>query len=171
MSLDGAEPPRGIGYSSWTPFSPKECRKERPRCRCPGDYGRRVCGSDVNDDRGAGEFHEGRRLERLHNCGEVGDEERIQLCVRDVPGGDQQLLPWLASDGKRVHEVRILGDDNASIVVRSADDLSIRGAVALRQVQRVQRVVSRLLKPTREPARQLSIDEKLHDAACSMRFT
>ncbi len=68
-------------------------------------------------------------------------------------------------------EVAVLCDHHATIMVRERDDVGIRCRVAPYQVAGVDRVMSLLAKPRREPWRQLRIDEELHAANLVTTFT
>ncbi len=59
----------------------------------------------------------------------------------------------------------------ALLGVRKGQKRCVRGAILLGEIQRVNRVLPALLKPEREPARQLGIHQELHAARGRMRWT
>ncbi len=103
----------------------------------------------------------------VHRCNDhikVFREQCKQGIVGDVAGRDDQKSTRGPCQQVAVSEVSILGDHNSIANIRNFSDSGIGRAVAVRQLQRMQRIVARTAQQPREPGGQLSVDEELHAA-------
>ena len=71
----------------------------------------------------------------------------------------------------RCDEVIVLGDDDAAISIGKLDDLTVGGAIAGGEIERVHSVMTGRGKPPGEPAWQLRVDQKGHAAGGWIRLT
>ncbi len=67
--------------------------------------------------------------------------------------------------------VRVFGYDDVLFFDRKFVDGAIRGAIAIRKVESVNRFKSCLLEGSSQPSGKLSVNEELHADAGSMRLT
>lgn len=74
--------------------------------------------------------------------------------MNDVAGRDDQKSKRGPCQQVAVSEVSILGDHNSIVAIRNFSDSGIGRAVAIRQLQRMQRIVSRTAQEPGEPAGQ-----------------
>lgn len=116
----------------------------------------------VYDQRVRAELDKVALVQRGYDRVEVLLEQRKQGIVGDVAGRDDQKSPRRPRQQVAVSEIPILGDHDSTTVIRNFGDSGISRAIALRQIQRVQRIMPRTTQKPREPGRQLSVDEKLH---------
>lgn len=103
-------------------------------------------------------------VQRCDDCVEVFPEQRKQGIVCDVAGRDDQKSPQGPRQQVTVSKVAIFGDHNSVAAIRNFGDSDIGRAVALRKLQRMQRIVSRVAQEPREPGRQLGVDEEPYAA-------
>ena len=94
----------------------------------------------------------------------------FQSRVAYVACGNQQEKR-LARNQERPHEVGVIGDDDAAILLCSGDDFTVGGEVHPGQIKGVQCILSRFVQPVGESLRELRIYKKLHAAKCSSRLT
>ncbi len=72
---------------------------------------------------------------------------------------------------KATDEFPILSNHDSLFSDREFTNLRIGGSIATRQVESVSCVMTSFLETPHDPARKLSINQKVHEAAKSMRFT
>ncbi len=70
-----------------------------------------------------------------------------------------------------LHKIVIFGHNDALLAFRDFNDFGVARPVAVRQVERMNRIVTRFGQPGAKSSWKLCIDEKLHAAKRSMRFT
>lgn len=81
------------------------------------------------------EFDELPGFQRPENCGEIGTQQSFQFRVANIAGGDQKQLLGPSGYQVRLHEIIILGHNNALLALGNIKDDRVRGAIAQRQIQ------------------------------------
>jgi hypothetical protein len=125
----------------------------------------------MNRQRFPADFDEPAGFQRLDDCRQVPFQEVLQFAIADVACGDQQQLPRLARDHERLHEVIILGDDDALLLFGEFKDGFVAFATAQRKVEGVNSVVSGFLQPCAKSLRELRIEQKFNAARRCIRLT
>ena len=88
---------------------------------------------------------------------------------KNVAGGDEEQLGRALAEFVGDFEIGVLGNQHALVLVRQVQEKWIWSAVSLSEIQGVNYVMPALLKPERESARQLRIDQEPHAAKGTMR--
>ncbi len=115
----------------------------------------------MRDDRATPEVDMIAESEGLFDLSQAQLEELQQVVVADVAGGDDKQSRGRTVQQMTVATVRVLGDDDPTVLVGQGRDLLIGGSVAVRERRGVERVVAELAEPGRQPDRQLGVDEDL----------
>jgi hypothetical protein len=115
-------------------------------------------------------FEEGVQLEFLDNVREERYQQRLELPVTNVSGRYQEQSSWTAAKEMRIHKIGIFRDYDAVLPLRHLVDLFVRGAVAVRQIQSMDRVSTASGQPAGCSPGQLGVDQKVHGfTGCSRR--
>lgn len=125
----------------------------------------------MEDQGGPCQFEVFVRLERRCDHRYLRHEEVFQVCIRNVAGRDQQKLVRSVEQQKGVHEIRVFGYHDAEITGGQFVNLRIGGAIAVWQVQSVDRVVTRLTQPVRQTAGKLRVNQEVQIRTGSVRLT
>lgn len=118
----------------------------------------------------SGNFDKSTGCKSGFNTGQIRAKYFFQSRVAHIARGNQRQK-WLTRNQVRPHEVGILGDNDAAILLCSGDDFTVGGEVFPGQIKGVQCILSRLVQPVGESFRELRIDKELHAAKCSSRLT
>lgn len=92
-------------------------------------------------------------------------KQRQEVCIIDIACTQQQKPLRAVIHQKGVHEVIVLGKDDAVISVRDVADFIVGRTVTARQVKGVDRLVTSVSQVYRQPSGQLGVNQKLHAAS------
>ena len=125
--------------------------------------------SFVNDQLALIQFDEGVVIQEAEESLLVPGEKFQQFIVVNVAGSDEEQLGRALAKFVGDFEIGVLGNQHALVLVRQVQEKWIWRAVFSSEIQGVNYVVPALLKPERESARQLGIDQEPHAAKGTMR--
>jgi hypothetical protein len=118
--------------------------------------------SPMANQRGSIKLDEVVRIESTDDNLEIILEQSLQLFVAYVAGGNQEQFVRLMKQQQHVDEVFILADDRALLSHGQLVNQGVPGAISLRQIPCVSGFMSLGLQPSRQPGRELRIDQELH---------
>lgn len=100
---------------------------------------------------------------------EIVREQREQVPVADIPGGNHKQPPRCPAKQMAVTEVTILRDNHPIFSIRQRSERRIGRPVPLGKLRSMNRVVTGRAQETGQPRRQLGVDQKLHAAPSGTR--
>ena len=83
----------------------------------------------------------------------------------------RRRLPRLSPQDERIHEIGILRDHDPIFGGGKHEDRRVGGAVRVGEIEGVDGIVAGRGEPRRETAGELRVDDELHAASGSTRFT
>lgn len=125
----------------------------------------------VNRQRVASQFNESRTRKRTGDRAYMSTHELFEHVVGGIPRGDKQQAFGMSGHQIGLHKIVIFGHNDALLAFGDFNDFGVICPVAAWQVEGMDRIVTRFGQPGAKSSWKLCIDEKLHAAKRSMRFT
>lgn len=107
----------------------------------------------------------------LQRCLKVCAHQSLKIRVGDISGGDQKQFVRFPGNQIGLDEIGVLGDDDSLFPHGQPGQVSVGGAIAKREVERMQGIVPRFSQPYGETPWKLGVDQELHAASESIRLT
>ncbi len=101
----------------------------------------------------------------------MSHEEIFQVSVLDVACRNEQELVRPVEQQEGVNEIRVFGYYHPQITGGPFVDLRIGGAIGIRQIQGVNRVMTSVAQSVRQPAGKLRVDQEVQIRTGSVRLT
>src|SRR5665811_305558 len=105
----------------------------------------------MRDDRVTPELDMIAQSEGLLDLSQARLEEVQQVVITDVAGGDDKQPRGRTGQQMAVAEVRVLADDDPTVLVGHGRDLLIGGPVPVRERRGMEHVVAQIAQPGRQP--------------------
>ena len=131
----------------------------------------RLCRGAVNDQVLPRHFHERGRIEQLVDFWEAFLDERDQFTVVDVAGAHEQEFERTTLKQEGLHEVRVFGDHDPLLSHGQVVDCLVCRAVAVGEVQRMQRVHARGSHHVCQASWEVRVDQEAGHAQGVILFT
>lgn len=123
----------------------------------------------VDNEAGAGELDPVCLGKRGDDGSHVDFEQREELAIGDVSGGNQEEPRGAAEEQVGIEEIGVLGDDDGVLAVGHCGDVVIGGAVTAGEIEGVAGGMTEFGKADGQQARKLGIHEEIHAAGSAWK--